>query len=128
MKITALRGGGVPVKLKGTSRLTILAWLLIFTALLSLGLKVGPLYIENALINRAVATAAKPGLTDLSAPEIRARLSRYFQMNNLNIDPREFKIARTPDTLTLTRTYEERIHLIANIDLVLTFTNRHQTD
>lgn len=116
------------VKQQGASTLGILAAILLFVGILTLGLRVGPLYIDNMSLDQAIESSARSNNFDNMSPaEIRDALGRTFRVNNVSVNPRDFVIDKTATATELTYTHEERVNIFSNVDVIVTFTNSYNT-
>lgn len=90
-----------------------------------LGMKLIPLYVENrtiqSVLNEMKEEQATTGL--LSARDVRGRLDKQLLINGIrrfdNND--DVSIKRVNDTIVVE--YEVREHIMANIDVVVSFSN-----
>lgn len=116
------------VRQQGASTLGIVTAILLFVAILTLGLRIGPLYIDNMSLNQAIESSARSNnFHSLSPAEIRDALGRTFRVNTISVNPRDFNINKTATATELTYTYEERVNIFGNVDVIVTFTNRYST-
>lgn len=109
--------------MKGMSVLGILfvAIVLVFAVLILMRLV--PPYIDFSEVKDSVEILAKDSkAANMSKPQIREMFSRRLHVNNINnIDPSKLEIVNDKGKRILSITYETRVHVIANIDAVLTF-------
>ena len=116
------------LKQQGASTLGIFTALLLFAGTLTLGLRIGPLYIDNMSLNQALESSARSNnFNEMSPAEIRNALGRTFQVNTVSVNPRDFEIEKTATATELTYIHEERANIFRNVDVVITFTNRYST-
>jgi len=111
----------------GASSLGIMAAILVVAALVTVGVKVGPLYMDNISLNSAIKSAASKDFHALSAGEIRQALQKTFQVNGIKVNTKKIDIKKTDRETTLTYKHEERANVISNIDVVVTFENYYST-
>lgn len=114
-------------KQSGASSLGIMAVIVVIAALVTVGVKVGPLYMDNMSLNSAIKSAASKDFHSLSPGEIREALKKTFQVNSINVNPKKFEIEKTEKTTTLTYKHEERANVFANVDVIVTFENYYST-
>ena len=94
-----------------------------FIALCSI--KIGPLYLNEFQVNRAVRDTAAQfsvigGNVDVAA--IRTSLQRRWDIDYLSqIEPRDIKVVRTATGLFLSYDYDAEVPLFANIIVVAQF-------
>lgn len=111
----------------GASSIVILAIILVAATAITIGVKIIPLYADNMKLNQAIASATSIDIKALSKSEIVERLQKSFRVNGISINPKEFKIIKTSSATTLSFTHEERVNIIANLDVVVTFDNYYST-
>ena len=103
------------------------AGVLLIAALLGLfftvGLKVGPLYVDHNLI-----TGLCQGLIDngeansMTVTEVRDRISSTLRINNVtDFDLNSIRMRKENGEAIITVAYEKRVPLIANLDILATF-------
>ena len=103
------------------------AGVLLIAALLGLfftvGLKVGPLYVDHNLI-----TGLCQGLIDngeansMTVIEVRDRISSILRINNVpDFDLNNIRLRKESGEAIITVAYEKRVPLIANLDILATF-------
>jgi len=114
-------------KQSGASSLGIMAGLLVVASFVTVGVKVGPLYMDNMSLDSAIASASSKNFHSLSPSEIRETLQKNFQVNGIKVNPKDIEIKKTDSNTTLTYVHEERTNVIANIDVVVTFENYYNT-
>lgn len=115
--------------LKKQRGLSSLGWLFVISVAgfaLLCGFKLGPVYLDNNFVRGALQSLAKEGeVGSMSNGEIRSKLSKLFTINNIRGDvTKKVKVERKKDRVLVSINYEERIPLIYNIDVVLTFENQ----
>ena len=116
------------IKQRGASTFGIISSLLLFAAVLTLGLRIGPLYIDNMSLNQAIESSARSNnFNSMSTPEVRDALSRTFRVNNIEVKARDFDIEKTATSIMIMYVHEERANIFNNIDVVITFTNSYST-
>ncbi len=104
-----------------------LAGVLLIAVLLGLfftvGLKVGPLYVDHNLI-----TVLCPDLIDngeansMTVTEVRDRISSTLRNNNVtDFDLNSIRLGKENGEAIITVAYEKRVPLIANLDILATF-------
>ena len=115
--------------LKKQRGLSSLGWLFVISVAgfaLLCGFKLGPVYLDNSFVRGALQSLAKEGeVGSMSNGEIRSKLSKLFTINNIRGEvTKKVKVERKKDRVLVNINYEERIPLIYNIDVVLTFENQ----
>lgn len=85
-----------------------------------------PAYVDNRYIQQGLMSLADEGqrIEELSPEEIRRRIGRFFQMNNVRSQSeKSVNVERRQDKTVVTMNYEVRVPIIYNIDVVMTFNN-----
>lgn len=123
MKNTAKRMMGASL-----SQILIFCLLLFFFAYT--GLRLAPSYVQNYQIKDALREVLKQAVAKSSSKEeIRDLFSRQLQVNDIRrVDLKGLNVDRKKDKLTINFDYEDRVHVIANIDAVLVFKNRVESE
>ena len=118
--------------LKAQRGLSAIGWLFVIS-LFGFGLlvvsKLGPHYLDNRFVSSVLQSIADdPDVRQLSAGDIRSKLSKEFTINNIRGKPTQsVDISTNANGLVVSINYEERVHLLHNIDVVLTFNNMLDT-
>ena len=106
--------------------LSAIGWLFILTVFgfsLLIGFKLGGHYLDNRFVVSTLKTLAdNPDLPRMSSADIRSSLKKTFAINNVRGKPVEsVKVSKGSKGILVSVKYEERIHILHNIDVVLTF-------
>lgn len=115
----------IGVKQTGFSFMSLLLWFIIGGFGILLGLKLGPLYMENAtiqsILNDLKEEKATTGL--LSTKDVRGHLDKQLVINGIRRfdNPEDISIKRVDDQIIVE--YEVREHIVANVDVVVSFSN-----
>lgn len=115
-------------KQRGASMLNILLMLGLLVFIAFTGVKIGSFYIDNNVVKKGLNELDDvPFITKKSAREINDILRSKYSMNNLNIDYKnEIKVDKRSDRLVVDVNYERRVHVVSNIDVVVTFENHYE--
>jgi len=103
-----------------------LGWLVILSivgfVLLCL-FRLGPAYLDNRYIVSALETLAKnPDIHDMDKNAINKELDNFLLINGVRgAEGKSFTVVRKKDRTLINSVYEVRVHLVANIDVVMTF-------
>lgn len=90
--------------------------------------RIAPVYIADA----AVASALKgieqePGVARMSAYEIRNRLQRRFDVNDIDaIQSKDVQVQKDSGEMVISFEYETRRPLIANLDVIAHFSHEQR--
>jgi hypothetical protein len=98
-----------------------MAVVLVFAVLILMRLI--PPYFDFSEVKDSVDLLAKdPKTSKMSKPQLREMFSRRLHVNNINnVDPSKLEVTNDKGKRTLSITYETRVHLMGNVDAVLTF-------
>jgi len=128
MVITMVKGFNGPARQGGVSKLGLLI-LGIFVALfLTVGIKVGPLYMDNDIITSLADDLIADGTANrLSVEEIRQRFANAMRLNAIyDFNLSDIEIIRGGGRTVIRIDYERRIPLFLNLDLVAVFDHTAQ--
>ena len=108
---------------RGVSKFGLLMMLAFITAFFTVGLKVGPLYIDHNLITGICEELVDSGQADdLTVTEIRNRVSNALRVNNVtDFDLSAITKRVENDRAIIMVNYERRVELFANLDVVAKF-------
>jgi hypothetical protein len=103
-----------------------LGWLVVL-AIASFGLtcffKIGPLYLEYWQTKKAIEVVLNNSvIAAKSKPEIAAAIEKQFDVSRIeSIKPSDIKLNESRNGRELDASYEKRVALIANLDVVVKF-------
>ncbi len=117
-------------KQQGASMYIVMIWILIGVSVITLGVKIGPIYLDNYTIAAALdGLKREENLAKLSNVEIIKRLDKHFQVNSVrNFNKENIKIVRDKTKLSVNIDYEVRTNIVKNIDAVVSFENHLEVD
>lgn len=107
----------------GMSLIQGLFWLGFAVFVGAVGFTLVPPYLEHQTIKHSLNELAKePDLKRYELPKIRDLFLRRIQVNNIqNIKPTALEVEKRNGKMYLNMNYEVRVHMMANVDAVLTF-------
>ena len=105
---------------------TLITWLVIFMMIgffIMLGLRLAPIYMQNYTVKNIIeGLQTEPMIGRKPVGEIRQMLLRRFDINGIRELGRDnVKISRSGGTTKVEVAYETRQHIVANVDVVVTF-------
>ena len=105
---------------------TLITWLVIFMMIgffIMLGLRLAPIYMQNYTVKNIIEDLqTEPMIGRKPVGEIRQMLLRRFDINGIRELGRDnVKISRSGGTTKVEVAYETRQHIVANVDVVVTF-------
>ena len=106
--------------------LTLITWLLILMMVgffVMLGLRLGPIYLQNYTVKNIMTDLQEePLVSRKTVGEIRQMLLRRFDINGIRSLGREnIKIVRAGGKTKVEVAYEVRQHIAGNVDVLVTF-------
>lgn len=115
-------------KQRGASALGVLAGMIGLVAVITLLLKLGPHYIDWQTMRSVFGDLPAGKVHTMSKTEIRDSLQKRFRVNSLrDFDLKEIlTIERQKASTQLLVQYEKRENIVANVDAVLTFSERYE--
>ncbi|WP_455199098.1 DUF4845 domain-containing protein [Kaarinaea lacus] len=123
-KLGALPIGAVSVRRqKGMTAIAMAAILALVAFFALIALRLVPIYLESFKVSSHIANLAEDSETKTKTDsQIRSTLRKRFQLDDVdNVDVADIVIERQGGSLTLSLDYEVRTPAIANVDMVVTF-------
>lgn len=115
-------------KQRGLSALGLLLVLAIAGFFLTIGTRVGPLFLDNSFVNAAIQSLENESIHTLTDRQIRRKLSDYFMVNNVrDVNVKDLVIERNKKATVVRLDYERRVNFLANVDVVVAFENTYDT-
>tara|TARA_R110002110_G_scaffold404606_1_gene623071 strand:- start:80258 stop:80620 length:363 start_codon:yes stop_codon:yes gene_type:complete len=111
------------VKQKGFSVIQFLFWGMLLALVVVIGLSLFPPYMEHMSVKRSLDDLSQQAdIKTKSTRTIEDLLLRRFQVNDVkNVKASDLEIDKKDGKMVLSLAYEVRVHLISNIDAVLSF-------
>ncbi|KEQ17966.1 DUF4845 domain-containing protein [Endozoicomonas numazuensis] len=108
---------------KGLSTLGWLVAILVGGFMIMLTFKVAPIYLDDYAISKVLTSMdTKTGVKEAGVPQVREWLNKGLMTNRIKLAKGESKVLRDEGkSVAVEIDYERRVHLMYNIDLVLTF-------
>ena len=108
---------------RGISSAGVLLIAVLLGLFFTVGLKVGPLYVDHNLITGLCQDLIDNGeANSMTVTEVRDRLSSTLRINNVpDLDLNSIRLRKENGEAIITVAYEKRVPLIANLDIVATF-------
>jgi hypothetical protein len=112
----------------GASVLVMLIMLLFFGGLLTLGIKLGPVYLDDTTISKAVESIDKTeGLSEMGAAQIRTLINKRLLVNNVrSMKPEDIAIEKNGEMVMIKVEYEVRNNLFRNVDTIVHFKHEYE--
>jgi len=108
---------------RGISSAGVLLIAVLLGLFFTVGLKVGPLYVDHNLITGLCQDLIDNGEANgMTVTEVRDRISSTLRINNVtDFDLNSIRMRKENGEAIITVAYEKRVPLIANLDIVATF-------
>ena len=108
---------------RGLGLLGIMFWLGLGALVLTVGVRLGPPYMQFLTVKSAMsAVSADTELKGKGRNEILSSLGRRLEINSVSgLPPQAFRVEQKDFGQKLIADYEVRVHLLLNIDAVLSF-------
>lgn len=112
----------------GFSKLGLLFSLVVLVCVLSLGLKILPVYIDHNFVRGVAAMLVESGRANaMTQAELREEIAAGMRVNNVrNFDLNSITTNRINGANAVSIVYERRIPLLGNIDIILRFDDQIQ--
>lgn len=110
---------------RGFSKFGFLMAAVLLTAFFTMGLKVGPLYIDHNLIVGICEELIENGeANNMTTSDIRNRVSNSLRINNITgFELSNITMRKENSSAIISINYERRVELIGNLDMVAKFDN-----
>ena len=108
---------------RGFSKSGLLLIVIVITLFFTVGLKVGPLYVDHNLITGICQELIDNGeASNMTVSDVRDRVSTSLRINNVTgFDLSDIRMRKENGNAIITVAYERRIPLVANLDVVAVF-------
>lgn len=108
---------------RGISSAGVLLIAVLLGLFFTVGLKVGPLYVDHNLITGLCQDLIDNGEANgMTVTEVRDRISSTLRINNAtDFDLNSIRMRKENGEAIITVAYEKRVPLIANLDIIATF-------
>jgi hypothetical protein len=120
MKTLARTRGGRGTRETGLGVLSALLLLILVGAVVLIGFRVVPIYIEYYQIRKALATIGEDiDNYGIETTEIRRRMERHFAIDYISaVKPRDLRLRKQQGMITVDLDYEDRRPLFGNLQVV----------
>lgn len=108
--------------------MTAIGWMLLIALILALALlamKLAPIYIDGMSVSSAVSSLEEDAASFGKTPrEIRRTLMKRLDINMVDqVTAEDIVITRTGNSVEVEVEYEQREHIVGNLDVVVTFSS-----
>lgn len=125
MKKNNLSGMG---RQRGASALTMMVMVLFFGGLLTLVIKLGPIYLDDITIQEALESLdGAEGLSEMGAAQVRTLINKRLSVNNVRgFDAKNIAVEKNGEFVVINVDYEVRNNLFSNVDTVVHFKHEYE--
>ncbi len=112
----------------GASALTVLVMVLFFGSLLSLVIKLGPVYLDDITIQEALESLdGTEGLSRMGPAQIRSLINKRLSVNNVRgFDAKSITVEKDGELVVIKVDYEVRNNIFKNVDTVVHFKHEYE--
>ena len=112
----------------GASALVILIMVLFFGSLLSLVIKIGPVYMDDHTIQQALeGLDGTEGLSRMGPAQIRTLINKRLSVNNIRgFDAKDITVEKDGELVIINVDYEVRNNIFRNVDTVVHFQHKYE--
>ncbi|PID41898.1 MAG: hypothetical protein CSB48_12815 [Proteobacteria bacterium] len=114
---------------KGLSSFTMLFVMVAMATFFLIGIKVVPMFMDNATVNSVVvALDSDPEVKTMADEQIRNKVMKMLTLNNIRfLKAEQIVIKREDGLLKVNLDYEVRENIFRNLDAVAVFENHYET-
>ncbi|MCK2149283.1 MULTISPECIES: DUF4845 domain-containing protein [Marinobacter] len=112
----------------GASALTMMVMVLFFGGLLTLAIKLGPIYLDDITIQEALESLdGTDGLSTMGPAQVRTLINKRLSVNNVRgFDAKNIAVEKDGDTVLIMVDYEVRNNLFSNVDTIVHFKHEYE--
>ena len=112
----------------GASALTMMVMVLFFGGLLTLAIKLGPIYLDDITIQEALESLdGTDGLSTMGPAQVRTLINKRLSVNNVRgFDAKNITVEKDGDSVMILVDYEVRNDLFSNVDTVVHFKHEYE--
>lgn len=112
----------------GASALTVMVMVLFFGGLLTLLIKLGPVYLDDITIQEALESLdGTEGLSTMGPAQVRTLINKRLSVNNVRgFDAKNISVEKNGQFVVIVVDYEVRNNLFRNVDTVVHFKHEYE--
>ncbi|MBC7184068.1 MAG: DUF4845 domain-containing protein [Marinobacter sp.] len=112
----------------GASALTMMVMVLFFGGLLTLLIKLGPIYLDDITIQEALESLdGTEGLSEMGPAQVRTLINKRLSVNNVRgFDAKNISVDKDGELVVIKVDYEVRNNLFSNVDTVVHFKHEYE--
>lgn len=113
---------------EGASALTMMVMVLFFGGLLTLLIKLGPIYLDDITIQEALESLdGTEGLSEMGPAQVRTLINKRLSVNNVRgFDAKNISVEKDGELVVIKVDYEVRNNLFSNVDTVVHFKHEYE--
>ena len=110
-------------KQRGVSKFGLVVLFILIASFLTVGLKVGPIYVDHNMITGICRELVENGeAANMSITDVRQRVSNSLRINNVTgFDLSDITMRKQNVQAIISVAYERRVELFANLDVIAKF-------
>lgn len=118
----------LPRQQRGFSKIGLVFMLVVLVSGLTFALKVVPVYIDHNFVRGVAESLLESGrVSTMTQAEVREEIAASMRVNNVRgFDLDDITTSRANGASAISITYERRIPLVANMDIILSFDDQIQ--
>ena len=103
---------------------------LVFGALLTLAIKIGPAYIDDITIQEALESLeGTEGLEQMGPAQVRTLINKRLSVNNVRgFDAKNITVEKNGEFVVIKVDYEVRNNIIGNVDSIVHFQHEYELE
>lgn len=115
-------------KHRGASTITMLVMVLFFGGLLTLAIKLGPIYLDDITIQEAIESLdGSEGLSEMGPARVMDLINRRLSVNNVRgFNPQNIAVEKNGEFVIIKVDYEIRTEMFYNVDAVVYFNHEYE--
>ncbi|SDX23844.1 DUF4845 domain-containing protein [Marinobacter mobilis] len=115
-------------KHRGASTITMLVMVLFFGGLLTMAIKLGPIYLDDVTIQEAIESLdGSEGLSEMGPARVMDLINRRLSVNNVRgFNPQNIAVEKNGEFVIIKVDYEIRTEMFYNVDAVVYFSHEYE--
>ncbi|EMP57219.1 hypothetical protein MSNKSG1_01313 [Marinobacter santoriniensis NKSG1] len=112
----------------GASAITALVMVLFFGSLLTLVIKLGPVYLDDLTIQEALESLdGTEGLSNMGPAQVRTLINKRLSVNSIRgFDAKQISVEKNGEFVVIKVDYEVRNNIFSNVDTVVHFKHEYE--
>lgn len=106
---------------RGLSLSSLMVWGVILALVAITGMRVVPSAIEYYKIKKAIHSTVGQTNANSTVADVRKTFSKFMDVEMVEFSPEELEITKENSQIVISFDYEKRIHLFANVSLLINY-------